>query len=816
MFQKAVTLFLCAALLAAAEVVKQEYLFDAPVVKDGIAYCDGCRQSTYAFEPSVAVRPSYIALPIGTKAKSITIEYGDFIELPGTWYLQPVLLDYSRKSNPYDGASADQPEATAVYSQDRYFPGINTAGQVKTYAGTAAVTQYLCGTPICVTVLTPVQYNPVQGTLAYYDRINVTLETEPVADSDDVAAAVITPFTKSRISRIVDNKEHVGNLPLTPQASTDYEYLIISRPDILSVWDPFIEFNTRRGMRTKIVSVASIPTGSGDLATRIRTFIKQEYTQNKILFVLLGGDVQTGTNNMPARLLTAEFYDHHIATDRHQILSPAADMYFGTLDGTWDNNNNGTYGEPGEEDMFWEVFVARFSCRTAADAQNLISKTINYSETPVRASVTSFLGAGEWLWENNGVDIWGKMSVEQYIGIKDANSYTTYGINSTANDFTIAGLYDQDLGRANAWSATDLRTKVGQNKPAIIAHDGHGNPSTAFGISQSNITTVFSTCNGTTANYFLGITGACSPGQFHTTNVCFSEFLVNTSTAAIGIVSSCLFGYGDDDGNNSPTGRPYRFLFDALFNPAKRVHFQGPMHDMGKEANADIVVDPQALSKGPYYGIIRYCCYNTNLFGDPALSVWTKTPMDVTASTFPCTADKNAFTMRTPPNTMVALANPATGDIFATQLTGYTSGANNSFKPDDSVCVISSDDYKAFAASNTQMKVIVKAHNYIAGSFNVSLATGALTAPAYGADGYSVKRTPDHTFINLNLATATDLTVGIFNLKGECLQTLRSGKALPGSHQVKISNNRFARGMYYCRIVAGTAQRFVQPIMLGN
>jgi len=523
-----------------------------------------------------------------------------------------------------------------------------------------------------------------------------------------------------------------------------------------------------------------------DLPDKIRNYIKAEYEAHKILFAVLGGDVSSNTDNMPARQLYAKYYDHNKTPDRLNEQYPAADMYYGTLDGTWNTNNDTKFGEPGEEDMYWEVFVSRYPCDNTTHLTNLINKTVKYSEQPVRESVRTFLGLGEFLWDDYGVTVWGAGNVDLYIGKKDNYGFTTYGI---ADDYTITRLDDRQFNKESAWGAAELTTKFGQSKAAWVAHDGHGNPSIAFGISSGSIESCFNN-NGTSANYFVALTGACSPGQFHKTANCFLEMMAYSTKTCVGVIGNNEFGYGDDDGWDSPSGRPFRYIFDAIFNPQKRVHFHEAMHAMGKEANVDIVVDANALDKAPYYGIIRYCCYNTNLFGDPAVSVWTKNPLDLNQP-FEYTANGTQFTMKTPPYTMVALANAA-GEIFTTQLTGYKASANNSFTPGDSTCLINDNAYKTYAAANTTMKVYIKAHNYIAKSFDVPISTAIVNNVVKSS---YIKYIGEKVLINL--PTDGIVSLSVYNQKGALVKQLFNGMLKAGSHQMKLDNNSLSDGVYY-------------------
>ena len=158
MFQKIVSLLFVLCILASADVIKQEYAIEAPVVRDGIAYIKSGRAAMYAFGPQVAVRPANILLPLGQQAKDIKIEYGNLIAVEGNYNLTPYLPAYAQKGNKTALRRGMQQQINAIYQKDELFPGTQRAEQ-KPYTG------FLCGASICTRVLTPVQYNPVREKL---------------------------------------------------------------------------------------------------------------------------------------------------------------------------------------------------------------------------------------------------------------------------------------------------------------------------------------------------------------------------------------------------------------------------------------------------------------------------------------------------------------------------------------------------------------------------------------------------------------------------------------------------------------------------
>src|SRR5205823_5663064 len=75
------------------------------------------------------------------------------------------------------------------------------------------------------------------------------------------------------------------------------------------------------------------------------------------------------------------------------------DAYYSDLDGTWDGNGNGIYGEVADSlDMNPDIAVGRLSASTRAQAQVLVSKSMRYATSPIAAPLTKELILAEVLF----------------------------------------------------------------------------------------------------------------------------------------------------------------------------------------------------------------------------------------------------------------------------------------------------------------------------------------------------------------------------------------------------------------------------------
>jgi hypothetical protein len=798
MFKKILTLLLVSFLLVSAETVTKTYKVGNSIkVKDGHVYIAGGRMCMEGFAPAVAVKGMVLACPSGQKAKTAKVTYGKLVQVPGNYNIKPTIPAYHTQNRPskFNRENIYQ-DATAMellgryYEKDALYPGISESYPVGN--------QYKFGLACAVVVVHPVQYNPVREELFYYDQVTVSIETEPISPADQVAAYVMTPFHRSVLQFTVDNPEVLADLELTPMDGDDYEVLVITYPTVQSKFDDYVALNKRRGLRTKVVLIADVLQTSGPTnQDKIRNYVKNEYETSKIVFVVLGGDI----NQVVHRELYSESYDHNQTPDRFLQKYSGSDLYYVTLDGNWNNDGDNKYGEPGEEDLLWEVYIGRMSIDNTTHLTNILTKTAHYCETPHKNLATNVLLAGEFLWDDYGKTIWGMDNLEYCVGYKDAYGFKTYGW--PAPPFTVSKISDKETGAAYGWDGGDLRAKILSTKPAWIDHDGHANSTYCFTFNASEIDNTFTNV-GASQNYWIGVSQVgCNPAQVKVSD-CFMERAVYSSKGAVAMQGNWDSGYADDDDNNSQATLVCRHERDALFNPAKRVPFLAAAHAIGKEALIDVSTDPNAINLAPYYGLIRYQTYNTNTLGDPALSVWTDTPKELTEP-FDYTAGPNAFTMNTPPYTCIALANATNDEIFTAQITGYqyTGGAN--FVIGDSLCSITDDSYKANYASLANIKMFIKAPNYLPAVF--TFPTSISNVKANKIHQFSVKPVNGKVLINFALPVNEYVNVSVYNSKGVLVKTLFNKiNNTAGLQTVKLGPNDLGSGVYYCKLKTESAQ----------
>jgi hypothetical protein len=174
----------------------------------------------------------------------------------------------------------------------------------------------------------------------------------------------------------------------TLKQSSGVTYLLITSKELLSAFQALVDWRTLRALEGKLVTVEYIYRhyGGVDEQDKIRNCIKAHHENNGTVYVTLGGDDTV----VPDR-------DCYVVAGAKTVYDMPTDLYYGGLDGTWDEDGDGIYGEAGEDeaDLYPEVWVGRIPVRSAQQARDYVDKVIAYeSRSPDGFSQTMLLAGG--------------------------------------------------------------------------------------------------------------------------------------------------------------------------------------------------------------------------------------------------------------------------------------------------------------------------------------------------------------------------------------------------------------------------------------
>ncbi len=578
--------------LIQAQTVEMSYSFGQPNITTIQDYeqiqLRGCMQSALAGQPSLPWQSVSLLLPQGQEAESIEVILSDFRELDGNHELFP--YQPSRTTNDITPRALVKDES--LYASKTVYP-VQNHGVV--------TTQYKNGFAFAFSAFTPVQYIPASGRVMYAQKATVRVHTK-AAKADHSAMLWATPEVKNSVKRLAQNPEMIESYNIKGREVNVYDILIITSPDFINNYDTYRAYYNSIGLRNRIVSTSEIyasMTGT-DNPDKIRNYIIQEYQTNGILMVVLGGDIDL----VPYRGLYCYVTSGGGNQESNNI---PADLYYCGLDGTWNDNGNNRYGEPGEDDLLPEIGMSRMSFQTETDLANMINKTLSYQQYPVLGEFHKVILAGEHLYDDpnsNGSDY-----LELLIGTHDDNGYTTtcYPV-----DYDFTKLYEEQ----GNWSGSLLRNAINAGT-SYVHHDGHANTGFVagwYGIDNND----FTGANGTSHNFTFFHTQGCDCGAFDEN--CILERMVKIANFAVAVIGNSRYGWFNEGQTEGPGCHLEREMTDAQWND--RIGLLGCAISESKCMTAPWVTAPGQWEEGA----LRWNFYDMNVLGDGAVNVWLDEP----------------------------------------------------------------------------------------------------------------------------------------------------------------------------------------------
>jgi hypothetical protein len=402
--------------------------------------------------------------------------------------------------------------------------------------------------------------------------------------------------------------------PVKTPLKSAYQFLIITDNDFANSFQSLIDLYQGDGLTSQVVTTQTIGSSSTgeDLQEKIRNFIIQEYQSNGIEFVLLGGDAEL----VPYR----GFYCQVQSSGVYEDSNIPSDLYYSSLDGTWNSNGNNLWGEPGEDDLLPDIAVARFPFNTETELQHMIHKSVSYQSNPVEGDLQQPLMAAEHLYDNPMT--FGGDYLDLLIDEQTANGYYTHGIPSAEN--TIVKLYDTLVSPPNNiyyWDVQTFLNEINMGK-SFIHHVGHANETYVARLNFWDITNQnFSQVNGIDHNYTLMYSHGCLCGAFDVSD-CIAEKMMTIENFLVGGAFNSRYGWFNEGQTEGPSAHIHREFVSALYNDTTAYKRIGETHMISKINTAPWVTAPGQWEPGA----LRWCFYACNVFGDPAMEIYTDEP----------------------------------------------------------------------------------------------------------------------------------------------------------------------------------------------
>ena len=574
--------------LSFAQTVQKTYYFGTPMVSevngyDVIRFTDTYNNGNTG-EAMLPYQTVSLLLPQNTEAQSISVEYSDFVELEGTYNLLP-----KQAARPLSSTEPFVFERNEdFYRSENVYPGV-------TYS--KANTQYLNGCSFAFAQFTPVRYVPATGKVSYAKSATVTVNLT-ASKTDRSSKLWMTPEVQARVERLAQNPEAVQDYQTRGRSIGGYELLVITPEQWVSHFDEYVAFYEARGLRTHVTALEYILANfdGRDDAEKMRTYIAQEYENEGIMMVLLGGD----SNVVPWRALYCYVSDEYVD-------NLPADMYFVCLDGTWDDDNDGLWGEIGEDDLLPELGIGRMPFNNETQFNHMMHKTLEYQANPVLGEFHNVvLGA-----EHMGDGYYGSTDLERLIGGSSDYDYTTVGIPA---DYNFTKVYETNL---KPWSGKWFRDEINAAGGQYVHHEGHANTDYVAGwyVNTTDDNT-FAQLDGVHHNYSFFHSHGCICGDF--THTCMLERLVNISTGFVATTGNSRYGWYVPWGDGM-AAHLHREFVDAYYND--RLPYIGTAFVEMKIMTAPYVATPWGDD-----GAMRWNLYDINILGDVAVCPWLDEP----------------------------------------------------------------------------------------------------------------------------------------------------------------------------------------------
>lgn len=585
------------------ELTMEDYVYDQ-------IFIDHLPSFSNPGEPCLPVQGASILLPPAAVITDVTVETTECIMLTTNNTILPGSVPIPISSN--HSFVIPQPDPV-IYELDDEFPN-TLVTQIGVYVAR--------GYTIAEFRLHPIQYNPIKNTLYYYPQMKLIVTVETAGQLSTLYRDL--PIDSQYIASKVDNPEMIEYwYPTNVTAISDsYDLLILTTEDFADGFIPLKEIHDERGLRTEIKTLRDIALIPSTIDPEmIRSFIRDEYLDHGIEYVLLGGDADF----IPARMLWVSGMDE--GTVYYETTLPA-DFYFGCLDGTFNGDGDDRWGEPtdgdqgGDVDLLAEVYIGRATVDSIDEVGYFVTKTIAYlTMDPLNPILSKVLFAGERLGDF-GIASWGGNYLDLMINESDVDGYHTSGIPTSR--FDIDKLYDRNYP-SNNWPKEELINRV-NNEIHILNHDGHSYYGYNMKMGSSDI------YKFTNEHPFFDYSVGCMAGGFDNPDGydCFAEYLTaKYEHGAFAAIMNARYGFFWAFSTDGDGTRFTREFWDAVFG--EKIVTIGKANQDSKEDNL-FIIDRSC---------IRWTYYELNLFGDPSVDFFVSKPPETPILTGPVEGKPN-------------------------------------------------------------------------------------------------------------------------------------------------------------------------------
>jgi len=345
-------------------------------------------------EPAIPYLVIKALLPPGADLSTVDVQIeraavtSDAVQSGATWEVKP-----TPPPSTWDGTKVitlDEEPAENPYSVSIRFPYeiVGTIGSGTIWDKGVGEWQII-DIPVAL-----FHYNPVTKGLFTLNSTQavITFEHNPAKRSESIPAVSSPSQIEQRLKQLVVNFDEIAPeyRTLRKARSVSNEktgYVIITTRSIVNSsnqLDNFVSHKQTRGFNVHVMTEDIWGGGTGDRAAEnIRKWLKDNYVKLNIEYVLLIGNPNPSTGDVPMKML----YPRNNATRETQYKDSPSDYYYADLTGNWDLDGDGKYGEGDDDfgaggiDRNYEVVVGRIPYYgNMNDLDSILSKNISYQK----------------------------------------------------------------------------------------------------------------------------------------------------------------------------------------------------------------------------------------------------------------------------------------------------------------------------------------------------------------------------------------------------------------------------------------------------
>lgn len=548
---------------------------------------------------------------------ALPVQYLSFVIPPNAYFERLDILNDMTRELPgvYNIFPAQEPVLTSTVRTSEFTPPDKNVYALNDLYP-EAILRYthegnLAGFRIVTLRLTPLQYHPAQRKLHLIENISFRVHYSTGSTAVKTITAAQQKLAQERVRSLVVNHDDVGAFSPLIRTNGDVwqsEYVIVTDSLFVDAFGSLRDWKMKKGLRSEIVTTSWIYSNytGADSAERIRNFIKEAADSGALYFLLAGQcDWEHSEEYVPRRETFT--YTTGVGSMPDEDTIPC-DIYFSDLDGTWDANGNGTYGEMTDTvDMYSDVVVGRAPVKDSAQIENFISKVITYETAPSIPYIQkALLAVGQLHSGNHGTamsDSFADIIPDDW---QKSKIYEDYGLMSR---YVVRDSIDQGFHISNMMGHGN-QTCITYSGGVYYQQDGRYEKDVDVQTNDSTKAIII------TSNSC--ITGGVDKGWSATDDDCLAEnMIVRNKHCALAVLMNTRFGwtYPFPEGMIGWTDEIIHWYYGKLF--------ETDLYHMGNVVAAarDAYVPKCVLDQKN-----RYCLFSLNFFGDPEMPIWTDLP----------------------------------------------------------------------------------------------------------------------------------------------------------------------------------------------